>query len=182
MSNVLVLGIGNALLTDEGVGVRAVRELERRYSFSPDVEIMDGGTSGIELLRYINNRDHLIIIDAMKCDQPPGTIVRVEGDDVPAIFRTRISPHQLGLSDLLAAALLTDEMPENLLLFGVEPESIDTGLELTETVEASLGKLLDAVTTELKSIGCRVTPLNITFSDKANFWESLEASRTTRQL
>ena len=171
--DILVLGIGNVLLTDEGIGVRALKELERKFSFPANVELLDGGTAGIELLRHIRNRDYLIIIDAMKCGQKPGTVVRVEGDDVPAAFRTRISPHQLGLSDLLAAAMLTDELPKNLVLFGVEPESIDIGLELTETVEANLKKLLDAVADELRATGCTLVPVETTFTEKARFWDTV---------
>jgi hydrogenase maturation protease len=171
--DILVLGIGNVLLTDEGIGVRALKELERRYTFPANVELLDGGTAGIELLRHIRNRDCLIIIDAMKCSQKPGTVVRVEGDDVPAAFRTRISPHQLGLSDLLAAAMLTDEIPKNLVLFGVEPESIDIGLDLTDTVEASVDKLIGAVADELRSIGCSVVPIEATFTEKARFWDTV---------
>jgi hydrogenase maturation protease len=170
--DILVLGIGNVLLTDEGVGVRALKELERRYTFSEDVELLDGGTAGIELLRHIRNRDYLIIIDCMTWNQNPGTVMRVEGDDVPAAFRTRISPHQLGLSDLLAAAMLTDELPKNLVLFGVEPESIDIGLDLTDTVEASLEKLSGAVIEELRSIDCTVVPIETTFTEKARFWDT----------
>jgi len=171
--DILILGIGNALLTDEGIGIRVLKELERKFTFSADVELLDGGTSGIELLRYIRNRDCLIIIDAMKSDQKPGTVVRVAGRDVPAVFRTRISPHQLGLSDLLAAALLTDELPENLVLFGVEPESIDIGLDLTDTVEASVDKLIDAIGEELRSIGCSMVPIEAAFTGKAHFWDTV---------
>lgn len=170
-ASILVLGIGNVLLTDESVGVRAVNELARRYVFSDQVELLDGGTAGIELLRHIAGREHLIIIDAMKCDLPPGTVVRVEGSDVPAAFRTRISPHQLGLSDLLAAAMLTDELPGNLVLFGVEPASLEPGLELSDTVEASVDKLLKGVCDELRALGCGVELLPISFPDKARFWE-----------
>ena len=170
--DILVLGIGNVLLTDEGVGVRALNELERRYTFPENVELLDGGTAGIELLRHIRNRDYLIIIDAMKFDQEPGTVSRVEGQDVPAAFRTRISPHQLGLSDLLAAAMLTDELPKNLVLFGVEPESLDIGLDLTDTVEASLEKLTGAILEELRSIGCSIVPIEATFIEKARFWDT----------
>ena len=175
----LVLGIGNVLLTDEGVGVRALKELERRYTFSDDVDLLDGGTSGIELLRHIQGRDNLLIIDAMTCDQPPGTVYRVENEDVPAAFRTRISPHQLGLSDLLAAAMLTDGLPETLVLFGVEPESVDIGLELTETVEGSLKKLITAVVAEMRKIGCSVIPHNSSFSDKACFWKESKGALNT---
>lgn len=170
--DILVLGIGNVLLTDEGIGVRALNELERRYSFPENVELLDGGTAGIELLRHIRNRDYLIIIDAMKFNQAPGTVSRVEGNDVPAAFRTRISPHQLGLSDLLAAAMLTGELPENLVLFGVEPESLDIGLNLTDTVEASVEKLTGAIIDELRSIGCSIVPVEATFTEKARFWDS----------
>jgi hydrogenase maturation protease len=170
--DILVLGIGNVLLTDEGVGVRALNELQRRYTFPENVELLDGGTAGIELLRHIRNRDYLIIIDAMKWDQEPGTVARVEGLDVPAAFRTRISPHQLGLSDLLAAAMLTDELPKNLVLFGVEPESLDIGLDLTDTVETSLEKLTGAVLEELRSIGCSIVPIEATFTEKARFWDT----------
>ena len=177
---ILVLGVGNVLLTDEGVGIRAINELERRYQFSNEVELLDGGTAGMELLNHIAGRDHLIIIDAMKCDQPPGTVVRIEGQDVPAAFRTRISPHQLGLSDLLAAAMLTDELPKNLVLFGVEPANLDQGLDLSDTVEASLDKLLGAVCDELVSIGSTIKPLGVTYTNKARFWDS--ADGYTRNL
>jgi len=175
----MILGIGNVLLTDEGVGVRALNELERRYTFSDDVELLDGGTSGIELLRHIEDHDNLIIIDCMTHDQPPGTIYKVENEDVPSVFRTRISPHQLGLSDLLAAAMLTSGLPENLVLFGVEPETVDIGLELTETVESSLNKLITTVVEELRKIGCSVVPQNSTFTDKACFWEESKESLNT---
>ncbi len=171
--DILVLGIGNVLLTDEGIGVRALKELERRYIFPANVELLDGGTAGIELLRHIRNRDCLIIIDAMTWDQKPGTVGRVEGKDVPAAFRTRISPHQLGLSDLLAAAMLTGELPKSLVLFGVEPESIDIGLDLTDTVEASVDKLVEAVADELRGINCTVVPTETVFSEKARFWDTV---------
>ena len=170
--DILVLGIGNVLLTDEGIGVRALNELERRYTFPENVELLDGGTAGIELLRHIRNRDYLIIIDAMKFNQEPGTVTRVEGNDVPAAFRTRISPHQLGLSDLLAAAMLTDELPPNLVLFGVEPENLDIGLDLTDTVEASVEKLTGAIIDELRTIGCSIVPVEATFIEKARFWDT----------
>ncbi|MDX1775450.1 MAG: HyaD/HybD family hydrogenase maturation endopeptidase [Desulfobulbales bacterium] len=171
--DILILGIGNVLLTDEGIGVRALKELERRYCFPENVELLDGGTAGIELLRHIRNRDYLIIIDAMKFGREPGTVSRLEGDDVPAAFRTRISPHQLGLSDLLAAAMLTNELPKKLVLFGVEPKSLDIGLDLTATVEASVDKLVAAVADELRALDCSVMPVDTTFTEKARFWDTI---------
>ena len=96
----LILGVGNILLGDEGIGIRVVEELENRYAFPEEVMVLDGGTAGIELLRYIEGRDLLILIDAMRAGLAPGTVFKVEGEDVPKRFMTRISPHQIGLSDL----------------------------------------------------------------------------------
>jgi hydrogenase maturation protease len=95
--------------------------------------------------------------------------MRVEHDDVPAIFRTRISPHQLGLSDLLAAALLTGEMPDRLVLFGVEPASVEPGLDLSEPVEASLDTLLAAVLEELRGLGAMPEPRPFDPAGRASF-------------
>jgi hydrogenase maturation protease len=153
------MGVGSILMTDEGIGIRAVEELERRYRFPENVEILDGGTSGIELLSYISGKDYLIIIDAIRSGNPPGTVLKVEGEDVPAQFLTRISPHQLGISDLLAAAKLTDEMPKQLVLYGIEPKDIVLGIGLSSEVRASLDRLIEVVVEELRSIGCRVEKL-----------------------
>jgi hydrogenase maturation protease len=168
--NILVLGIGNVLMMDDSVGVRAVEELEHRYSFTEGVELMDGGTSGIELLSSIQDRDYLIIIDAIKSGCDPGTVVRVEGEDVPARFMTRISPHQLGLSDVLAAATISDRLPKNMVLFGVEPKTIEPGLGLSDEVKTSFSKLVRAVKEELERIGFRVEPLAAVSLTKS-LWE-----------
>ena len=154
--NILVLGIGNLLLQDEGAGVRALAEFERRYAAPAGVELLDGGTSGIELLQYLRGRDYLIILDVVKSGNPPGTIIRMEGEEVPALFQKKISPHQLGLSDLLAAVQLTDRLPRGVVLFGIEPKSIDTGLEMSAEVGRNLGALAHMVARELVSLGLAV--------------------------
>jgi len=164
------LGVGNVLLRDEGVGVRAVVELRRRYLFGEGVVLLDGGTAGIELLRYIDGVDHLVIIDAVAAGRPPGTVMRVEGGDVPATFETRITPHQLGLSDLLATAKLTDVMPAHVVLFGVEPKSLETGLEFSPEVEGALGKLCGHVVEELRRLGYEVEERAEAGPGKSLFW------------
>ena len=166
-----MLGIGNVLMMDDSVGVRAVEELEKGYRFPEGVELLDGGTSGIELLSYIEGRDHLIIIDALKSGLPPGTVLRVEGEDVPARFMTRISPHQLGLSDMLAAATISGRLPRNLVLFGVEPKKVEFGLGLSDEVRAVLDKLVGTVIEELGRIGCPVEPAEIV-SIRSSLWET----------
>lgn len=151
----LVLGIGNVLLKDEGVGIHALAELRRRFDFGADVELLDGGTAGVELLRYLDGRDHVVVIDAIAAGHPPGTVFRVEGEDVPRTFHQRISPHQIGLSDVLATAMITDGLPAAIVMFGVEPRDLTTGLELTPEVDASLDKLACAVVEELRRLGYR---------------------------
>jgi hydrogenase maturation protease len=150
---VLVLGVGNVLMRDEALGVRAVEELGRRYRFPENVELLDGGTSGIELLSYIRERDYLIVIDAVRSGSPPGTVVRVEGEDVPARFMTRISPHQLGISDLLATATISGHLPERMVLFGIEPKDVELGLGLSDEVRAGFGRLIEVVLNELCELG-----------------------------
>lgn len=158
-------------MMDDSVGVRVVEELEKMYRFPEGVELLDGGTSGMELLSHIRERDYLIIIDALKSGLEPGTVVRVEGEDVPARFMTRISPHQLGLSDVLAAVTISGELPGNLVLFGVEPKTVELGLGLSDEVRAVLDKLVSTVIEELGRIGCPVEPAEIV-STRSTLWET----------
>ena len=99
---IVVLGVGNILLSDEGVGVRTVQKLEEDYLIPDGVEVIDGGTTGMEMLDDLGHADHLIIVDAMRSGKPPATITRLAGAEVPVFFRTKLSPHQVGLSDVLA--------------------------------------------------------------------------------
>lgn len=152
--NVLVLGLGNILLSDEGVGVRAIEELQRRYDCSDAVQIVDGGTIGLELLPYFDERSHVLIVDAVKADNKPGTIVRI--DDPPAYFSARTSPHQIGLADVMGLAAITDNLPDNIALFGIEPKQLSTGLTLSSEVAQNLSRLVDMVVAELEAIGVNV--------------------------
>ena len=167
----LVLGVGNVLLRDEGIGVRAIEELQRRYRFPGDVELVDGGTSGIELLRFFDDVEHLLIVDAISAGHPPGSVLRVEGEDVPATFETRITPHQLGLSDLLAAAKLTGQIPPHLVLFGVEPKSLESGVGFTPEVEGAVDRLLGHVVEELRRLGYDVEECTDMAPCDSRFWK-----------
>ena len=153
LSRVLVLGAGNILLSDEGIGVRVVEALQRRYRVPEEVEILDGGTCGMDLLDIIAGRDHLILVDAVDTGSPPGTVVRLEGNQIPAVFRTKSSPHQLGLQDVLALLLLLDAAPAHVTVIGVQPASLDIGLELTPVIAARLDDMVEMVAGELAAIG-----------------------------
>jgi hydrogenase maturation protease len=154
--NVLVMGLGNILLSDEGAGVKAIEELRDRYDCSDAVEIIDGGTMGLELLPYFEERSHILIIDAVKTGRKPGTIVRI--DDPPAYFGSKTSPHQIGLADVMGVAVITDIMPQYITLFGIEPKQLSTGLDLSTEVAQNLSRLVDRVVAELKKIGVDVQP------------------------
>ncbi|MCL6415150.1 HyaD/HybD family hydrogenase maturation endopeptidase [Aestuariirhabdus sp. Z084] len=157
---ILVLGIGNILLSDEGIGVRVVEALEQGYSFTPEVDLVDGGTAGMELLDSIANREQVILIDAVNTGDAPGTLVTLRDDQVPAMFRQKISPHQLGMSDLLAIMSLTGEMPRHFTLFGVVPVSMDTSLSLTPEIEACREQMVQSCLEELSRLGVRAEPLS----------------------
>ncbi len=149
----LILGVGNVLIGDEGIGIRIIEELDNRYIFPDDVSLLDGGTAGVELLRYIEGKKLLILIDAMAADHPPGTVYQVEGEDVPKQFLERISPHQIGLSDLLATGMLSDNIPENIILFCVEPERLETGMYISDSVAKSIDKIINPILDHLEKSG-----------------------------
>lgn len=157
----LVLGIGNMLIGDEGVGCRAAAELTRRYTLPADVECLDGGTAGFELLPMIDGKEHLILIDALRNDRQPGTVVRVEGEHVPQAFLARTTPHQLGICDVLAAARLSDTLPKSLTLYGIEPKHLEVGIGLSPEVEAGMEKTIEAVVQQLCHFGYEVKPYGI---------------------
>lgn len=152
----LVLGIGNLLIGDEGVGCKAAEELNRRYILPSTVTCLDGGTAGFELLPMLEGKEHLILIDALKDDRQPGTVILVEGDQVPRAFHARTTPHQLGICDVLAAAQLTDTMPAHLLLYGIEPKQLEIGIGLSPEVEAGMEKTIHAVVEQLRHFGYEV--------------------------
>jgi hydrogenase maturation protease len=149
----LVLGLGNLLCADDGAGVRAVQLIEARYPAPRGVRVMDGGTLGLALLPYLELCERAILVDAVLADAPPGSLVRIEGDDVPLAAARRLSPHQIGVADLLAGALLTGRSPIELVLLGVVPERIELGVGLSPAVEASLPALAESVLAECGRLG-----------------------------
>ncbi|MDR3737006.1 MAG: HyaD/HybD family hydrogenase maturation endopeptidase [Acidobacteriaceae bacterium] len=152
-SRVVVLGIGNTLMGDEGVGVHAVQTLLQRYDLAEQVAVIDGGTAGMELLPELENIDHLIVIDAVRCGQPPASVARMAGEQVPAFFKTKLSPHQVGLSDVLAALRFKGTAPGSIVLIGVQPKCMELGMELSPEVQTSLERVLTLVVGELAEAG-----------------------------
>lgn len=157
--NCLILGVGNLLLSDEAVGVRIVEALGREYRFAPGIELLDGGTAGMELLEAMASRDHIIVADAVLSGNPPGTVITLEDEEIPALFGRKISPHQLGLADVLSALQLTDEFPEKLTLVGIEPGSLEPRIGLTPVVATAMGEAKGRILALLTELGCPAIPL-----------------------
>ncbi len=155
---VLLIGLGNVLMQDEGVGVRAVERLESRYHLPPEVEAVDGGTSGTELLAPMRGVERLIVADAVNTGAPPGTLVRLADEEVPAFFQTKLSNHQLGLSDLLAVLTVTHQAPRHIAIIGMVPHQLENKLGLCEETEARLEEMVTMLLDELAAIGIHPEP------------------------
>ena len=154
-----MLGIGNLIMTDDGVGVRVVQSLSEGYVFPSEVTILDGGTLGLDLLTHLEGVERLLIIDAMETGGPPGTIVRMTGEEIPMVFETKLSPHQMGLKDLLAVSVLRGITPPEMVLLGIQPGNIELGVDLTPPVEAQLDTLVDMALRELENWGVIAKPV-----------------------
>jgi hydrogenase maturation protease len=151
--DVLVLGLGNILLRDEGVGVRALERLRAEYRLPPRVRALDGGTMGLDLLPYLGGASRLLILDALQMGGPPGRLARLVDDEIPTVLALKLSIHQVGLQELLAASRFQGTLPETLTLLGLEPASIEWGLELSPPVSAALNSLIKAAVQELRTWG-----------------------------
>ncbi len=140
-------------MSDDGVGVRVVQRLASEHVFPAGVTILDGGTLGLDLLPFLEGLDRLLIVDAMETGGPPGTIARLTGDEIPVAFETKLSPHQMGLKDLLAVSFLMGNPPPEMVLLGIQPETIQVGVELSLAVADNLHTLVDMSLRELENWG-----------------------------
>ena len=158
--NVLILGVGNVLLADEGVGVHTVARLLEEYDFPPNVQVMDGGTLGMSLMEYIQNSDYLIVVDAVRGGHEAGSVYRLEEEGLRKSLGMSDSMHQMDLVDTLIMCDLSTGKRPKAVVFGMEPDSLSmTNLdpELSATGKASQPKLCAEIVKELESIGCKVS-------------------------
>ncbi len=153
--DVLVLGIGNLLWADEGLGVRCVEALAAGWTLPPGVTVMDGGTQGLALLPYIQSARRLLVFDAVDYGLEPGTLQVVEGDEVPRFMGAKkMSLHQTGFQEVLMAAELTAQAPEELVLIGIQPEELeDYGGSLRPIVRARMADALGLALDRLRTWG-----------------------------
>ena len=152
----LVLGLGNILLQDEGIGVRVIERLQADYVFPNDVTVLDGGTLGLDLLQHLEEHERVVVVDAVKAGKAPGALVRLVNDEIPAFLGPKVSPHQVGLQDLLGLAQLRGHFPGEVILLGVQAERLEPGLDLSPAIAAQVEPLAARVIDELARWGISV--------------------------
>ncbi|UCG75617.1 MAG: HyaD/HybD family hydrogenase maturation endopeptidase [Gemmatimonadota bacterium] len=153
----VVIGVGNPLMGDDGVGLAALDRL-RAWDFEPFVERVDGGTWGMNLLQFVEEARRLVILDAIQAGREPGALVTLEGDEIPRFLSTKLSPHQIELREVLALAELRGTLPEETVALGLQPARVEMSDRLSPEVEASLDAVVDACVERLRSWGHRARP------------------------
>jgi hydrogenase maturation protease len=149
--NMLVLGIGNLVMNDDAAGVLVAQELDKKYKDRPEnLKIIDGGTLGLDLLVFIEWADKLVLIDAVNLDLEPGTVVKLEGEDIDVAFENKLSAHQMGMKDMLLTAELMDYRPEEVVFYGIQSGNVEMDMELSKSVQDNIPKLQEHVEKEIK--------------------------------
>ena len=155
-SGIAVIGLGNYLMGDEGVGVHVIQNLQKNYSFTPPIQLIDGGTTGMDLLEYFEENDHIIIIDAVIFNKYPGYMEVIRNEEILKLITNKISLHQLGLKDLLSYLKLTDSYPAQLVLVGIQPLKIKVGTVLSTILTKVMPNLLETVFSILRNWGINI--------------------------
>ena len=154
----LVLALGSAIMGDDGAGRAALELLRSEYALPDTVDLVDGGVLGLGLLDALDGYPRVLVLDCVAAGEPPGTVVRLDGEAVPAAFTRPLSPHQTGLSDVLATLSLLGRPPDHLTVIGVEPATLELGLDLSEAVRAALPRMVREAARVLREWGVEVIP------------------------
>ena len=155
---IVLLGVGNILLTDEGFGVHVVNQLREDYVFNPPITILDGGTMGMELLTYMRGMTKLLLVDAINGGDTPGTVYEFPHDEMNTYFTEAISVHEVGMQDILRIRALQEDPLEDAVVIGVEPESLELGLDLSETTQVAVKEVKERILAVLASWNVTATP------------------------
>jgi len=150
VQDILILGIGNLLLKDEGVGVHVVERL-KEIQLPENVEVLDGGTAGFDLVDLIEGRKKLIVIDAVNAGEKPGTIYRLTEENLDIKPKAICSFHEIDFLDALHMSLVMNSRPEEIVVIGIEPKDMSGGLELSPEIEERIPRIIEIVMKELKN-------------------------------
>ena len=140
-----IIGLGNYLYRDEGLGIHVLPDIIRMFEEDPDVEVIEGSTDGLRLLEPIEQARGLLVIDAIADHRVPGSVIVLEDDDIPKYFSLKMSMHQLGFQEVLQVAALKDCYPEKISIVGIQPESLVMGTELTDTIDQAVPELKECI-------------------------------------
>lgn len=157
-NSIVVLGVGNILLTDEGLGVHVVEDLKANYTFTPQISLIDGGTMGMELLTYMRGMKKILLIDAVNGGEAPGTIYEFPHRELEQYFTDHISVHEVGMQDILRIRAIQENPLEDAIVIGVEPESLDVGFEPSAPVQKALPEVKKRVLRVLREWGVQIEP------------------------
>ena len=157
-NSIVVLGVGNILLTDEGLGVHVVEDLKANYTFTPQISLIDGGTMGMELLTYMRGMKKILLIDAVNGGEAPGTIYEFPHRELEQYFTDHISVHEVGMQDILRIRAIQENPLEDAIVIGVEPESLDVGFEPSAPVQKALPEVKERVLRVLRGWGVQIEP------------------------
>jgi hydrogenase maturation protease len=157
----LVVGLGNPLMADDGVGLAALEQLREEYDMPPTVALTDGGTWGMMLLPAIEDADELLLLDAVRTASPPGTLCQLGRDELPLYFSHKISPHQIDLKEVLAVADLRGHLPQRLTVIGVEPELVEMRHSLSPSVAIRIDDMVEAAVRQLAAWGHHCSPRTV---------------------
>lgn len=155
----LVIGLGNPIMGDDGAGLAALARLRESYQVDPGVELVDGGTWGINLLPLIESTPHVVLLDAIDTASPPGTLTILAHDELPRVFQLKLSPHQVDFREVLGLAELRGTLPAGLVAIGVQPAQIDLHEGLSPPVEGAIDKMVRTAVGLLADRGFRCTRL-----------------------
>ncbi|BAL82001.1 putative hydrogenase maturation protease [Selenomonas ruminantium subsp. lactilytica TAM6421] len=152
-NEVTILGIGNIILRDEGFGVRVAEYLDKHYEFPDNVQIVDGGTLGIELTQYVTGTEKLLVIDSINGGAEPGTTFRFHNDDVMEHFQDKLSAHEVGIQDVLGLLTVTGHKIPDVVVIGAQPYDVEAGVELSDGMMKLLPQMVEQALSELKTWG-----------------------------
>jgi hydrogenase maturation protease len=138
----VVMGLGNTLNRDEGLGVQALKLLDAQLGAQADFELLDGGVLGLNLLMIVEECSHLLILDAVNVGKPAGTVVELNKEQIPLYAGVKLSQHQITFQEVLGLANIRGFLPEHLHLVGIQPEDISIGLELSPIIENALPEVV----------------------------------------
>jgi len=155
---VLVLGLGNPIMGDDGVGIVALERFRELFEVGEGVELMDGGTWGMNLLPYIESAGKLLLVDAIRAGLAPGADVYLDGPELPRVLAQKLSAHQVDIVDVLTLAQVRGTLPAVTVALGVEPVTIEMRRDMTPAVEQGTHRLPERMAGQLREWGIRVSP------------------------